>query len=437
MSVNNMLSELAIESGLIEHPSVDESIVDSSIVDVLEDHHNSPQPTDVLAEVEQSGQVADQLETIADRADELTGIDEEYAAEALTAIGAELQTLTRIRKLDYAPTSFESAGMSGKAKAIASDARNTASHLRANAKAVSDLSNESRLLKLFKSKDSRIADSVKLINRDHGRIKQQTRVIEEKGVEVRHNFLGRFLTANQVAIPDLDKQLDVDLGYMKSWVKFVEDKLDELNTITKDSEIVPISEQSTTTFQGFSEGIISYAQFNESSNYPLLGSQGLGMGMLWDGAQGAKKLSVLSMTKSALGGVAMGGATLGAGLAIGAPMTGILGAGVVAFLVANKLNTNAMDKSTDVQVVSIAGLDSIVKKSLAIAELANTDNLYNRLNTVSDKERDIDKELAKHIDLLAHVIRVYLDIIKTHAFYITTNISMLLELTVKRLQSNK
>lgn len=432
-----MLSQLAYESGIAEDPSIDENLSDTTIADVLEENHTAIQPTDVLAEVEHDGHVATYLEDLAERADDLVNVDDDYAVEALKMLGSELQTLTRIHKLTYAPTSFESAGVSRKASAIASDARHTANHLRANASALSDMSNESRLLDLFKSKDSRIAAATGLINRDHGRIKQQTRVIEEKGVEVRHNFLARFLTANRESIPDLDRQLDVDLGYIKSWVKYVEDRLDELNRLSNGVELIPISEQSTTTFKGFSEGTISYAQFNDDANYPLLGSQGMGMGSFWDGGQNARKLSTMSVVKNTLGGTVMGGGVMVAGIALGAPMLGIVGAGVTAFLVAKRMNDQTLDSSKEVQVVSVAGLDSIVKKTLAISTLANTDQLYARLDNSTKGNSDDDKDVQNHRNILKHVIQVYLDVIKTHAFYVVTNISMLLELTVKRLKSDQ
>lgn len=437
--MKNMLDLLAMESGLIPEDTVTPSEShDMTVGDLIAETHTSESPVTMLDHAEKAREIADDLDELAERADQLADQDERYSTLSVESLGQQFALLMKTHRLGFKAHSFESElSTQGRRAGISADARRTAIDLRANAHALDTLSTEGIILDLFKDKDRQLKQARVTLQRELGAIKGVTATLNQQGVVITHDGVAAFLTKRDDEVHDFKGAIAEDVAYLAGVEKYVTERIQYLSHLPEDAVAAEVGDEHlvNTADKGVMTGLLSYRA--KAEEYALMGNYGV-FGFKRIEKQFLRKeftsKDYMASTKASLPAAAgIVAAGVGTAIVVGA-LTGSVVAAAAGYFATAAIGTldqasvgrNAMKNVSEVSThITMSDLSTVVNQVLSLEKYADTDAYYKQLEQLElRKVKGAKDEVAK--------VKKALAILKTHAAYMTLETARLLEHVVKK-----
>ena len=209
--IANALAQIALESGELSDTPAD---IHQEVTDLVVSEAqfvSEPTITSLVDDGAKASDVTDQLNELADRADDAAKIEDPAVADvAVESLHREFQTIMRANNLPFSASSFESSYVRDKqAAGLAADARRVAGYSAEVRKDAIGYSPEASALWAFIRRDkARLSDASATLVRANAaaaRIQQQ---LAEKPVVISHTGSAIWLTVNNLPIFNLRKAVD-------------------------------------------------------------------------------------------------------------------------------------------------------------------------------------------------------------------------------------
>lgn len=414
--LNDVLADISNESGI----NYELEPVDTTADEIIIEHKEEGTAVDMLQHASDARDIAEDLENIAERADKLAEEDATYAEASVESAGREFDTIMKANKLNYSATSFESQiTTSNRAVGLAEDARRAAHDLRVKADLLSDLSTEGWLADLFKSKDEKMSDALKIIKNESIAIKGKQTELKEKGVLINNKGLASFLTKDGELIKDFKKAYSDDVKFLISW----------MDAIKKDINFALTSKSLKTTDY--------YKNLSSILPYSILGGYNIHLLVIDKGVY-----ALPSITRTPYGDkmarLAVTGRLIAVGLTVGtlvlapaavpAAAAGNIVAAVGSIVADSKINNQNANS-----ILSASDYQSIVSESEKLLNLGVDKSWESDLS----KLEMIIKDATDNKEILVNMFRYYkstLGLFKDIALEYLSNTAKLLEQTNKSLK---
>lgn len=219
--LRGQMRQYAIESGLISPEGVgepnDEELRVQALMETISDA-DEVGVIEVLDQVEQSDDIAVQLDELADRA-EAVEQDSDMPASVLDvsveSLHREYKTILRARGLRYAATSFEAAGsQSTRLSGLIQDARRAAGSHRNTRDLLLDYTQEGFLTQLFRNDVKKLADARVELQEVSAGLQKKVDSLKARGVVVKNEGYVKFMTRNNAQVKNLPAAISAEAAYL-------------------------------------------------------------------------------------------------------------------------------------------------------------------------------------------------------------------------------
>lgn len=223
-TLNDYLTQYAIEAGEIRP---EDEPMDIGVGEVMADetqYAGQNSASDMVAHAEKADYIADQLDELAQRADQLADEDHAHLRNEVSveALHREFNAVMRANDFQFKASSFECEFSDvGRLKGISRDSRRVASTVRGFRDDLMDLSQEGAILQWLRGDKSRLKQARDSLDRSAGSFKKIKESLKEKPVVINNNGLALFLTKDMAAVDDLKKAIDGDVNYLNQAFKVV------------------------------------------------------------------------------------------------------------------------------------------------------------------------------------------------------------------------
>lgn len=405
--INQFLQELSNESDLVGDDGQMVEIVSADEI-ALANQVEGP-AVNMVQHASQARDIADDLEDIAERADELADQDATYAEASVESAAREFSTIMKAHGLNYSCSSFESEMVTGKrAEGLARDARRAASDLRLKADAIDDISNEGILAKLFKSKDEKAADAVENIKLHLAKIKKHRKELNDSGVLIRNKTVGVFMIKDGKEITDFKVEFGEDVNKLTKLYEAVSRDL----TLTEVDINNPYPEVAK---------LIPTDLLNQTE---LILKKGVLTRNIKRTADRQKHHRNAGIAWAVGLGLLVGSAVVGAIPAAAAAVN----AASIAASVTSISESNKRDSTKVMSILATDGFDSISKDAERLFKVIHDNSWETALEQLSKSENKDARKVASNIKSAIALIK---DISVSHLI----NSAKLFELTAKQLEA--
>lgn len=424
MSIKGLLADLAYESGITTSDGSSNYVETDAetLTDVIIDNHNTNSVSEVIYEQHHIEEAADELDAVADDADEMLDRERSYSAEAIKSVGRRYRMIASSYGLTSIGTSFESeCSPEATLRSISSEARRASVNLRKGAAQIGDLSNEGSILDIFRSKDTKLKKARTVLVEELAKLKSNTDSLSKKAVAIKHKGIGKFLTKHRAPVSNLPKAIAEDVALLKGMDDFIKERLGWLKGVKE-----------TDTFKGGNDGSVNTVKSSggrmlitsfKDNELPLMGNHFVTD--FWKG-------SVPETSSYRVGGMLTGLLIVGASTALTGGIVNLAAIGVVAAGVSVPISEyrNTQGRG-NVDFVDPAEIEKAVNQTLDLIKLQDNASVLKELETaklnidgnVKPNNNDLYKSCKGELDKVSST----LEIMKDHVYYLTVNLASLME----------
>jgi len=220
--LNSLLRDYAIESGELVAP-IEISSADA-LTEVLNDElevAREPGLPEKLAHADKAEAIAEQLDVLADRAEEQAAVDQTEVSAAVAQVSAEsmhreFATIMTANNLELKAASFEAAAdVNGQLVGLAKDARATSKVVTGFADTTRDLSTEGAIMQFLRQDKARLAKAATALTSAAGELNSKKGELSKEPVVVHHDGVKKFLVVNGEAVTNVKTAVDHDVQWLK------------------------------------------------------------------------------------------------------------------------------------------------------------------------------------------------------------------------------
>lgn len=405
--LKDIFSELAAESGIVTDPQHEEY---ATVGDLVDSYRRDSMDDDGFDHAAKARHVANQLEDLAEKADEIADEDERYAQVAMEAYRGQFDLMMQNLNQDVTAVSFESA-LTGKEQAhgLARDARFQANRLNTAVDYFEDFSPEGLFSGMFASKEENMDKILGTLKGEFTKVKQKQAKIQAKGVVLANENLAVFLTrgGGVEEVHDMAKGIDEDLTFIGKVNDTVQTLLSEMERTVKDPEVG----YKRTDLSGLVKSdLMNLKSFGPDEGYQFF--------------TGKKTVSGKSLAWAAVKGL-VGGAAVSAfarGFAFGH-------FGMKTFA---KSVDKDYSKMEGTQVADIASLQKSIDQLEKMGRGYDSKALANRLDTIKSGMSNVDKDTKKRMQSDIDFIRKATTFAYDHVFLLAAGVGHMMEYVNKK-----
>lgn len=204
-AIKALLSSYSTEAGEAggQQASVSDRVVGDNVVNHLDDEVGVYD--NMLDSADAAGEVASEMDSIADRAEALVDSDDAAVQDvSVESLHREFGIVARAYKVNLNTDSFESAGThKGRLQGLARDARLAADVARQVRADVLDFSPEGKLMEFLRRDKTKLSNATKDLDEAIHELTPIASKLKEGGVVLKHDGHRRFLTVSGAEVPDV------------------------------------------------------------------------------------------------------------------------------------------------------------------------------------------------------------------------------------------
>lgn len=217
-----LISGYAVESG--EMPAEVPVVTgDEPLVEVLAENLVAQGDLGVIGTLDRSEQAVDiavQLDELADRAElveQATDMPPQVLEVSVESLHREFSVIMRSHKLQFAASSFESAGSDlGRVTGLRNDARRLADFNRQFAETLIDYTSEGAIGKFLRNDVSMLEKSRSSLLSANQKLQKDIDLLRERPVTIRNEGYARFMTQDGRAVLDLNAAIEDEAKYLST-----------------------------------------------------------------------------------------------------------------------------------------------------------------------------------------------------------------------------
>ena len=196
---------------------------------------------EMIEHAEKAEEIADGLNNLADKAEELVAEDHAHVHSAVSAecLHREFSAIMRMGGLSYKATSFEAAGDSlQRLAAIGQDARRIALQARTHANGILDYSTEGSLMNTLRADGLRLNSAVKSLQADYGRLAMVKNKLT-KPLVISQVVLYRVMQRQNQPKAEIRKEVDADINWVKNVVGLLQNHYNAVISAANGNGAIP------------------------------------------------------------------------------------------------------------------------------------------------------------------------------------------------------
>lgn len=449
--LNDLLRAYATESGdLVTEQPID---VDTALQGVLADElevATQPRLEEKLQHAEKAEMIADQLDVLADRADEQAAEDKSEVIAEISAesLNREFGTIMAANGLSLKAASFESAvEPRARLTGLATDARRTAKIVRSYSEEINDVSTEGAIMQFLRRDKARLEAARTALKAAGTAVAGKKGELNKEAVALDHDGLRRFLIVKGEPVTNVKAAIKHDA----EWLKKCGTVLGKLtNDLTAAIKAIPKEGDNAAALAKLKSLAESLPGLDALNNDSLLGNHAVGSSGKHGGGEkgdaGAATMAYMSSSLKAAGtsvalivGGAVVGAAVGGGVGgIGGAVAGAVGgyaAGVGAAVrnVANKTSADykkRVDGSNTKSCIGAGDFQEVVNTVLGFEQYTDFTN-DQKVDEVYSHIQGIDKEAAAAAKKALSRLMKVADTMYEHAIYVTVKTAQLASAAAK------
>jgi hypothetical protein len=448
--LNSLLRDYAIESGELVVPEVISS--GDALAEVMNDEleiAREPGLAEKLEHADKAEAIAEQLDVLADRAEEQAAMDQTEVSAAVAQVSAEsmhreFATIMASNGLELKAASFESAAdPQAQLAGLGKDARATAAVVRNFANDVRDISTEGAVMQFLRQDKARLTKAHGALTAAGTELAAKKGELSKEAVALTHDGLKRFLTVNGAQVTNAKQAVEHDIQWLKKAEAAVNKAAAEIGAALASAHGEGDHSAAVTKLNAIAAGAAAGLEAHLLGNHEITGGKRSG------GEKGSASAAVVSYIVQSfkqapasfalvIGGAAVGAAVGavaggGAGALVGAAAGYGAGVGAAGKNLVNKTAGDYKKKMEHTDQKSCAGandLQAIVKDILSLSSATNfsmdekVENAGEKLEGASADAKAAGKKALSTVSKLA-------DTVYEHAVYLTVKSAQLVSAAAK------
>jgi hypothetical protein len=440
--LNSLLRDYAIESGELVLP-VEMSSGDA-LAEVMNDELEIAREPGLSAKLEHADKaeaIAEQLDVLADRAEEQAAVDQTEVSAAVAQVSAEsmhreFATIMSANNLELKAASFEAAeDVNGQLVGLAKDARATSKVVTGFADNIRDLSTEGAIMQFLRQDKARLAKARTALQSAGAELTAKKGDLAKTPVLIHHDGLKKFLIVKGEPVHNAKAAIESDIQWLHKAAGAVNKAASEIGAALASAHGEGDHSAVVTKLQGIGAGLTTGLEAHLLGNHEVTGAKRSGGekgGVNWYINYQIANFKTLPKNFA----VMVGGTAVGA--VVGAAVGGIAGAavggvgGLAAGSIKAQANTNAKhaelqakDQASDAKSLAGMGdLQAIIKDLVALSS-ATDFSMDGNVEAAGEKFEGAPADVKAAGKKALSAVSKLADTVYEHAVYLTVKAAQL------------